>query len=80
MSTSKAIGMKLRQLRGNRSRAEVASAIGVSVSAIQMYENGTRIPRDQTKFAIADFYGETVGAIFYTREPHETCAKEAVQQ
>ncbi len=76
MSTRESIGLKLRELRGKRSRAEVASAIGVSVSAIQMYENGTRIPRDQTKSAIADFYGETVGAIFYAQEPHETCASD----
>lgn len=67
------IGERLRRLRGDRPREEVAEATGVSVSAIQMYENGARVPRDETKKKIADYYNTTVGALFFEEEPHETC-------
>ena len=67
------IGARLRNLRGDKPRAEVANAVGVSVSALQMYENGARVPRDQTKIALADYYHTTVAAIFFSPEPHESC-------
>ena len=60
------IGARLVKLRGEKSRAEVAEAVGVSVSALQMYENGERIPRDEIKIRLAGFYEQTVGSIFYT--------------
>lgn len=60
-----AIAAKLRELRGDRSRDEVAKAVGVSVSAIQMYENGSRIPRDETKVKLADYYDSSVDEIFF---------------
>ena len=62
----KTIGTRLVHLRGEKSRIVVAEAIGVSVSALQMYENGDRIPRDEIKVRIAEYYGQTVGSIFYT--------------
>lgn len=67
------IAATLRNLRGEKSRREVADAIGVTVSALQMYETGYRIPRDETKVRIAEFYGKTVGEIFFDREPHVSC-------
>lgn len=70
------IGARLRMLRGDTPRQTVADAIGVSVSALQMYENGQRIPRDQTKMAFAAFYGTTVEAIFFNPRPHETCGAD----
>lgn len=59
------IAQKLIELRGDKPRDEVAKAIGVSVSAISMYENGERIPRDAIKIKIAAFYGKTVQEIFF---------------
>ena len=41
---AKDIGERLLKLRGDRSREEVAKAVGVSTSAMSMYENGERIP------------------------------------
>lgn len=67
------IAATLRSLRGEKSRREVADAIGVTISALQMYENGSRIPRDETKVKIADYYGKTVGEIFFDIEPHVLC-------
>lgn len=59
------IGKRLVRLRGNRTQAEVARAVGVSDSALSSYECGERIPRDSIKIKIADFYGETVQSIFF---------------
>ena len=44
---------------------EVAKGCGVSVSAIQMYECGQRIPRDSIKVAMADYFGKTVQDLFF---------------
>ena len=59
------IGKRLAKLRGNRSQAEVARAIGVSDSALSSYECGDRIPRDSIKIKIAEYYGKTVQSIFF---------------
>lgn len=60
------IAEKLIKARGNQSREEVSNAIGVSLSAITMYETGARIPRDEIKVKLADYYKTTVQALFYT--------------
>ena len=59
------IAQRLIALRGQRSREEVAKALRVSVSAVTMYELGERIPRDEVKIRIANYYGTTVESIFY---------------
>lgn len=66
------IGNVLIYLRGNKSREEVASALNISVSALAMYENGHRIPRDEIKVRIAEYYHRTVQEIFFETECHET--------
>lgn len=62
---SEKIAQTLIALRGDKSRAEVAAALGISVSALAMYETGARIPRDETKRKIAAMYGKTVEEIFF---------------
>lgn len=52
------IGKRLRSLRGNKSAQSVADAIGISRSALAMYEIGDRIPRDEIKLKICRYYGE----------------------
>lgn len=59
------IGKKLIKLRGDKTRKEVATAIGVSKSAIAMYERGERVPKDNIKTRIAKFYGKNVESIFF---------------
>ena len=61
----KVMAENLRKLRGNLPRETVANAIGISKSALSMYENGQRIPRDIVKVKIARFYGVSVAAIFF---------------
>jgi len=62
------IGKKLYELRTElgKSRKEVAKEIGISVSAIQMYENGKRIPRDYIKVKLAEYFDTTVQELFFT--------------
>lgn len=59
------IANRLRKLRGKKSREEVASACGISISAVSMYENGVRIPRDEVKVKLARLYGTNVEKIFF---------------
>ena len=59
------IAERLTQLRGDRSREEVAKAIGISVSAISMYENGERITRDSIKIKLAAYFNKSVQEIFF---------------
>lgn len=59
------IAERLVKARGSRKREEVAAAVGVSLSAIAMYENGERIPRDETKIKLAKYYNTTVQKLFF---------------
>ena len=67
-----AIGKRLTELRGKRSQTEVAKELGLSVSAVSMYEAGERVPRDEVKVQLAKYYNQTVGALFYDEKVHET--------
>lgn len=64
------IAKRLIELRGKRTREEVAKAVGVSVSAISMYENGERIPRDAIKIKFAEYYNTSVQEIFFNTKSH----------
>lgn len=55
----------LYKLRGTRSRSEVARAVGVSERALASYERGERVPRDEVKQRIANFYKRSVQHIFF---------------
>ena len=59
------IGKRLVALRGARRREEVAKAVGVSFSALCMYETGRRVARDEVKLRLADYYGVPVESIFF---------------
>ena len=58
-------GEMLRKLRGNRKRSEVAEAVGISERALQSYECGERVPRDEVKQRLANFYKRSVQHIFF---------------
>lgn len=62
---SKKIGARLRDLRGDKPQSEVAEAVGVTAMAISLYESGERIPRDETKIALAAYFKVTVESIFF---------------
>ena len=68
---AKAIGARLRALRGNKSAYEVAEAVGISPSAVFMYEQGERIPRDTVKIKLAQYFGSSVAFLFFNESAHQ---------
>ena len=62
---AKAIGDRLRQLRGDRTQAVVAEAVGVTDMAISQYEAGVRIPSDEMKIRLARYYEMSIEQLFY---------------
>ena len=64
MAETKA-GETLRRLRGNKDRAVVAEAVGITERALQSYECGDRVPRDEVKQRLADYYKRSVQYIFF---------------
>lgn len=61
----KTIGQRLIALRGNKSLTDVARDLKISISALSMYENDKRVPRDEVKKQIADYYHTSVEMIFF---------------
>lgn len=61
------IGKRIKDLRigQNMTAEELGKALGISTSAINMYECGQRVPRDEIKIGIAEYFGVPVEAIFY---------------
>ena len=66
------IGMRLRLLRGIRSRATVARETGMSQSRLGNYEHGVRVPTDDAKVLLANYYGTTVQEIFFADNNNES--------
>lgn len=62
---SEKIAARLIALRGSQSREKTAADLGISLSAVTMYEKGQRIPRDEIKEKIADYYGVSIEDIFF---------------
>ena len=65
----KKIGAFLAELRKKKgkSQAEAARDLGISTAALSMYEMGERVPRDNIKIRIADYYKKSVGTIFFSK-------------
>jgi transcriptional regulator with XRE-family HTH domain len=59
------IAETLKRLRGNKTQEEVSKACNISISSLSMYEQGERVPRDEVKTKLADYYGKTVQYIFF---------------
>ena len=65
---SETVGPKLRDLRLTLGKtiAEVADETGIGATALSNYENGVRIPRDETKVQLARYYQTSVEEIFFS--------------
>ena len=72
------IARRLRKLRGEKCREEVAIAVGVTASAISMYECGARVPHDEIKVRLAKYFGCSVQDIFYAEEVND-CRHDALE-
>ena len=68
------IGLILRALRGKKSLQSVADELHISKSALAMYEQNRRVPRDEIKIKISQYYHVPVEEIFYAAREHETCS------
>jgi transcriptional regulator with XRE-family HTH domain len=77
LSRNEIVAEKLVKLRGDKSRETVAKACGISISALAMYERGERIPRDDIKVRLAEYYNRSVNFIFFDLNEHKKCTKEA---
>jgi len=56
---------KLIELRGDKSREQIAVDLGISYSAVVSYEAGERVPRDEMKIKISNYYNLNVEDIFF---------------
>lgn len=59
---------QLKKLRGEISQDEIAKQLGITKSSWSMYERGERVPRDEIKIRIANFFGKTVQEIFFGQQ------------
>ena len=58
-------GMILRKLRGDRTQEEIAAILGITKSSWAMYERDERVPRDEVKVRISNFFGVSVQELFF---------------
>ena len=65
------IGETLKELRLAKGKTivEAASDIGITPSALGNYESNIRVPRDNIKIAISDYYKKPIQKIFYPKKP-----------
>lgn len=63
----KGYGKEIKKLRLAKelSQGELAVELGISTSAVSQYELEERIPRDETKVKIANFFNRKVSDIFF---------------
>jgi transcriptional regulator with XRE-family HTH domain len=57
---------KLKALRGRKTQAQVAKDLGITASAYAQYERGDRVPRDDIKKAIAEYYDSSIAYLFFS--------------
>lgn len=68
MSSASVIGQRIKALREEKglAREPFCNAVGITLSALSMYENGQRIPRDEIKVKIARVLETSIEALFFT--------------
>lgn len=71
------IGEKLKALREERSLTldDVAQDLKLTRQAIYNYESDTRIPRDEIKVNLCQYYGVGVEEIFFDQKSNEKLLK-----
>lgn len=68
------IGRTLRCLRNGKGLTQhaLAERLKISPATVAMYETGRRVPTDNLKVQIANFYGVPIERIFYAQEQHDS--------
>lgn len=69
---------RIKQLRENRniSQEKLAEKIGISKSAISMYEQGSRIAPMKIQEKIADFFGVSLDYLWGRKTEENKCSSE----
>ena len=57
--------IKEARLEKGITRLELANLCDISVSAVQMYEIGQRVPRDQVKVKLAEALDKPIQVLFF---------------
>ena len=72
------IGDTLRELRQSKGQTlvEAAREIGITPSALANYESNARVPRDNIKIAISDYYKRPIQKIFYPKRTQKVSKDE----
>ena len=60
--------IRTRRMARNMTQDELANAIGVTASAIGLFENGKRRPKDEVAEAIADVFNIPKWAVYFSEE------------
>lgn len=60
-------GDMLKELRGNKTQEEISKELGITKSSYAMYERNERVPRDEIKIRISDYFGVSVQHLFFGR-------------
>ncbi|MEF9974908.1 MAG: helix-turn-helix transcriptional regulator [Clostridia bacterium] len=64
------LGARLAALRGDKPRALVALAVGISENALCQYENDLRMPRDEVKLWLCNYYNKSLEQLFFKPNVH----------
>ena len=59
------IGKRLKELRGEKTLENVGNDLNVTPMAVSLWERGERIPNDDMKLKISNYFGVPLFDIFY---------------
>jgi len=65
---AKMIGERLIALRGRKTQVEVCAATGIKPAALCNYEKGLRIPNDEAKMLLSNYYNVSIDSLFFLPE------------
>ena len=63
----KEMGRRLVELRGDIPNKVAAACMGITPQSLSNYESGERIPRDDVKAIIANYYNTSIERIFFLK-------------
>ena len=71
------VGRKLKNIREDKGLSvdDVAQDLDLTRQAIYNYEADMRVPRDEIKLKLADYYGVSVEEIFFNTKSNKTLHK-----
>lgn len=65
MVNTDSMAVALVNARDNTPKEKVCEAVGISISALEAYESGKRVPRDSVKYRLAKYYHVSLADLFF---------------